>query len=367
MESTRTFLQGLLRSPDNFPSHIRQLSGQIILSAAYGIEVSGVDDPYIDISRRGSEAVLSATLPSSFPALQAFPFLKHLPAWFPGAEFKRKGKEWGAVLAEARTRPLDHLKDSVAVGMARPSIGSRLISTMEEAKTSHDPYAQQVLQDTLSIMYPGSDTTMAPIHNFFLAMLTQPELQREAQKAVDAVVGSTRLPNFSDNIPYVDAIVRELLRWRPVTAIFAHASTTEDVYRGYRIPAGSTILFNQWAMLQNAAVYGPDVDKFQPARWLKDGELDPTVPSIDPAFGFGRRSCAGKEMALKTIWLAVASILATFDIGDKLDASGAPIVPSHETIATGFFIGPKDFQCSITPRSKDAELLVDSGYVDSTC
>jgi cytochrome P450 len=50
-------------------------------------------------------------------------------------------------------------------------------------------------------------------------MVTHQDLQKEAQKAVDAVVGSTRLPEFSDNIPYVDAVVLELLRWRPVSPV----------------------------------------------------------------------------------------------------------------------------------------------------
>jgi cytochrome P450 len=54
---------------------------------------------------------------------------------------------------------------------------------------------------------------------FILAMTLNPDIQKKAQEAVDKAVGSERLPDFSDNIPYVDAIVREVLRWRPVTPL----------------------------------------------------------------------------------------------------------------------------------------------------
>lgn len=51
-----------------------------------------------------------------------------------------------------------------------------------------------------------------------LAMVQNPSLQKKAQAAVDEVVGHDRLPEFSDrdSIPYIDAIVKEVLRWHPV-------------------------------------------------------------------------------------------------------------------------------------------------------
>ncbi|KAJ7448913.1 cytochrome P450 [Mycena latifolia] len=360
LQAARMLLQRLLHNPDNFPAHLRLMSAQIILAAAYGIDVVSEHDPYVDIASRAMDAVAKAGVPGSYIAVQAFP-LKHLPSWFPGAGFKRQGKKWSVVQNEMRARPLKFLKDSMAPGTARPSIGSDLIYAMEEAKTTDDPYEQEILKDTLAVLYfGGTDTTMAPIYTFFLAMVTHKDVQHEAQKAVDDAVGSTRLPHPSDDIPYVDAIVKELLRWRPVSSIFGHALKLEDVYRGYRIPAGSTVLFNQWAMLHDKTVFGPDADEFRPSRWLKDGRLDPAMPSIDPAFGFGRRFCPGQEMALKSIWIAVASLLATLNITYSLDKNGDPILPSG-VYTKGVFSHPEPFECTITPRSEEAKALIESG------
>lgn len=53
---------------------------------------------------------------------------------------------------------------------------------------------------------------------FLLAMLVHPEVMHRAQVELDQVVGANRLPSLSDQIclPYISAIVKEVLRWRPV-------------------------------------------------------------------------------------------------------------------------------------------------------
>lgn len=48
-------------------------------------------------------------------------------------------------------------------------------------------------------------------------MVLHPDIQRKAQAEIDVVVGQNRLPAFADRskLPYIDAIIREVLRWRP--------------------------------------------------------------------------------------------------------------------------------------------------------
>ena len=54
-----------------------------------------------------------------------------------------------------------------------------------------------------------------------LAFLLHPEVLRKGQETVDATVGLDRLPNFGDEgkMPYVEAIIMEVLRWRPVAPL----------------------------------------------------------------------------------------------------------------------------------------------------
>jgi len=84
---------------------------------------------------------------------------------------------------------------------------------------------------------------------FFLAMTLYPEVQRQAQAEIDKVVGNHRLPSFSDrsNLPYVDAIVKEALRWLPVAPMgLSHMTTEDDTYEGYFIPKGALLIPNIW-------------------------------------------------------------------------------------------------------------------------
>ena len=74
-------------------------------------------------------------------------------------------------------------------------------------------------------------------------MVLHPEVYAKAQAELDHVVGSGRLPTFDDDLPYVQAVIMEGLRWMPVTPLgVPHRVTNEDEYRGYRIPKGAVIM-----------------------------------------------------------------------------------------------------------------------------
>jgi hypothetical protein len=63
--------------------------------------------------------------------------------------------------------------------------------------------------------------TASSVITFILAMTLYPDVQRKAQAEIDQMVGNSRLPNFSDEgaLPYVQAIVKETLRWHPVAPL----------------------------------------------------------------------------------------------------------------------------------------------------
>jgi cytochrome P450 len=60
--------------------------------------------------------------------------------------------------------------------------------------------------------------TVSSIYAFFKAMALYPEVAAEAQAEIDSVVGSDRLPTLADknNLPYVNALVLEVMRWHAV-------------------------------------------------------------------------------------------------------------------------------------------------------
>ena len=80
-------------------------------------------------------------------------------------------------------------------------------------------------------------------------MLKYPAVQRQAQEEIDRVIGASRLPNLEDreNLPYIDAVVKEVYRWGTMIPIcFPHKTSEDDIFEGYFIPKGSLILANSW-------------------------------------------------------------------------------------------------------------------------
>jgi len=59
--------------------------------------------------------------------------------------------------------------------------------------------------------------TVASLMSFFVAVLLHPNVQKRAQQELDAVTRRERLPTFEDRplLPFVDAVCKEVLRWRP--------------------------------------------------------------------------------------------------------------------------------------------------------
>jgi len=57
-------------------------------------------------------------------------------------------------------------------------------------------------------------------------MVLHPDAQRKAQMEIDNVVGVDRLPDFEDeaSLPYVSALIKEVMRWHPVTPIGTRCS-----------------------------------------------------------------------------------------------------------------------------------------------
>lgn len=76
----------------------------------------------------------------------------------------------------------------------------------------------------------------------------------------------------------------------------------------------------------------PDPESFNPDRFMtQEGTLDSNIPNPEElGFGFGRRVCPGRYLALNSVWLSLASILAVFDLELPVDEFGQKIKPSGE-------------------------------------
>ncbi|KIK52671.1 hypothetical protein GYMLUDRAFT_100644 [Collybiopsis luxurians FD-317 M1] len=334
-ECVSRLLNNLLDTPEKFEEHIHLLYAETILSMAFGISNEDSFEYYVNLSKVGMDAVSDVTAFGAY-VVDTIPFLKYLPEWLPGMGFKKQAAYSKKLIHNMMREPLQFVKKKMEIGATvKPSMASRQLQTLQDNGTLCEE-TETLLSNILGTLYGGMCQMSSTTRNIILAFLLYPDVQKKGQAAVDAVVGFDRLPDYNDEgkIPYVEALVMEVLRWRVMLPLgVAHCTRTDDIYRGYYIPAKTVVLGNTWAILHNTVVYGEDVDEFRPERFLNpDGTLDKNIPYPSAAFGYGRRVCAGKVMAQSALWITVASLLACFNFSRARNAEGEEIEPSTDPI-----------------------------------
>ncbi|KAK1478517.1 cytochrome P450 [Colletotrichum cuscutae] len=142
-----------------------------------------------------------------------------------------------------------------------------------------------------------------------------------------------------------------------------HATTRDDVYKGYNIPAETTILMNIWAINHDSDEYD-DPDTFEPERFMKNplgvktGNQESKAATEDQSrrptysFGAGRRICAGQRMAENSMLMTMSKLLWCFDIvaGDTM-----PDTSMQTAFKDAILTGPKAFDVSFKVRGEDRQ------------
>lgn len=336
----KKLLRNLLNNPADFAAHIRRNVEQTIVRVSYGHDGADGKD-YIALSEDAQHKFSLAATPYTY-LVDYVPLLRYVPSWFPGAKFIRDARQWRTELEYLVMKPVNVVKEQLSAGNASTSYVSQ---HLDEGADEED-----VAWSAVSLFTGGADTTVSSILTFFLAMCLYPHVQKRAQAEIDAVLlrEGEALPKLTHRhmLPYVEACVAEVFRWQPVIPLgVAHQLTQDDEYCGYHIPAGTTIIANTWAMTRDCARF-PNPETFDPERYLG-------TSAHQEGFGFGRRVCPGRWLADASVFIAIASVLAKFNILSPLDEKGFEVLPPL-SYSTGLISHPAPFRCRIVLRGDAA-------------
>ncbi|KZV67278.1 cytochrome P450 [Peniophora sp. CONT] len=332
--------------------HVRSATVSMMLRSMY--DESPVSDDYDARVQQISECAVrmsSAAAPGAY-WVELMPWMRYIPSIF--SPWKRITVEWYRGDNEAFHAYFDRVQKEVDEGSERASFCATLIRDRDRYRLSTHENAWLAA----SVNGAGSDTTRATMEWWTFAMILYPGVQKRAQDELDAVIGRTRAPTFADmhQLPYICAMVKELIRWRPATPLAVpHRSTADDFYGHYFIPKGTVIIPNVWEMNHDPQVFGADAHEFNPGRYLDDkGETLGDLPGLKDdghyTFGFGRRICVGKHVAFDSTFIDIATCLWAFTLanvkGQELDVDGC--------VDEGVVVVPKPFEVNIRPRFAEA-------------
>ncbi|KAF7374569.1 hypothetical protein MSAN_00341500 [Mycena sanguinolenta] len=332
---------------------VELLAAAIIMATVYGYEVQPTNDHFVGLAQDAGKRFSDSFFPGAV-AVNTFPILRYLPSWMPGAGFQRFAAECRQLIKEMREGPFDFVKQNMRDGTDSTSVVARLIES--------NRYDEDAIKDVAGTAYAGgADSTVSCLASFFLAMALYPDIQKKAQTEIDTVIGTDRLPEFEDrpSLPFVEALYRELMRWKPVTPLgLARASTADDVYNGYFISKGTTVISNIWAMTRDESIYP------EPERSNNSSQNLDSVGAYVLVVTMRTRH-SGQQLSL--FYQRSLSQRQRMTLGRRLRLTLIHIQTAWSGVwewfypiskFTGINSHPQPFACSIIPRSETAKSLV---------
>jgi cytochrome P450 len=130
---------------------------------------------------------------------------------------------------------------------------------------------------------------------------------------------------------YLDAVIKETLRSRPVAAHVARMLTEEMEIKGYRIPARTVVALGIYLLHRDARLY-PDPHAFRPERFL-NGDAPGHYAWIP--FGGGVRRCLGAGLATLEMQVVLPTVLRLVELRparpepERFGVLGVTLVPSR--------------------------------------
>ncbi|KAJ7129909.1 cytochrome P450 [Mycena crocata] len=294
-------------------------------------------------------------------------------------------------LEDKSERPAAHKADNV--------LDMIMEREREDAEKGAQPLTEgEIIDELTTFALGGSETTATTMQWAVKILCKHPRVQRtlraELQAKFPSLMTLGQAPSYAELsdealLPYLSAVVYELLRCSRTAAAVARDATRDTVLLGHAIPKGTQVLM-PIGMVQQCeseaargvtdgldAVRGVpgdpgsqsarkggrkmgywkagDVGEFKPERWLRarEGENGEREGSFDPAagpwlpFSFGFRGCFGQKLALIELRLFLAMTNANFFLAPVPEALNG--WAAHETVTN------HPLQCYIRPVGWESE------------
>ncbi|KAI9209887.1 cytochrome P450 [Polychytrium aggregatum] len=216
-------------------------------------------------------------------------------------------------------------KDMVESRRSHPTDRHDILQQLLDAK---DPETGKPLTDAeISInsrlfLIAGSETTANTIALTIIHLFEYPQVKAKLLEELDAAELDPRTNlidhNVAKNLPYLNAVISEIMRFCPTIPQGPTRELPQDMYLGgYFVPKGTAVVIATFSTHRNKDIWS-DPDTFRPERFLEDNTTFRGLESkceLVP-FSAGPRNCIGKNFALMELRIFLANFLRSYDIED---------------------------------------------------
>ncbi|OAA38812.1 Cytochrome P450 [Metarhizium rileyi] len=185
----------------------------------------------------------------------------------------------------------------------------------------------QVINWLMLNVLAGGDSTAGSLKPIVYHLGKCPEAQRKLHAELrEANLGLPAKWKDISRLPYLDAVIREAARVNPAVGLMFEREVPAAGFQlpdGRFIPAGTNVGINPTVVTRDARVFGQDVDRFVPERWLRTSHEDGShfiqrrrrmEEAGDFMFGAGSRACTGKHFAKAEMYKLTATLYSMFQI-----------------------------------------------------
>jgi cytochrome P450 family 110 len=228
------------------------------------------------------------------PALQI-----DLGAWSPWGEIKRARRQVDTIIAEA-----------IEAARAKPEQFGALGPIALAAATASDPAlgTEALRHQVFTLLSAGHSSTAQALAWALYHAWSDAAVLARLREELDPIAAD-RDPGRVVRLPYLAAFCREVLRFRPIGPMIGRKLQQPLEIGGWSLPPG-TVIGLSVALSGRDPAAAADPDAFRPERFLLDREAQAhAIP-----FGGGVRHCLGANLALTEMKLALAELIADYDV-----------------------------------------------------
>ncbi|KAH8110285.1 cytochrome P450 [Phellopilus nigrolimitatus] len=295
-------------------------------SASSG-EIPALLDKISNAPRRGA-AFMIAKIVVSF-----CPFIVRLPSPM---------KHWARRLKTELGRVAEEVWSGGAKGEAA-GMHSKVLDLIDKSN-SDDGEAisrEEAIAQIIGILFAGSESTANVISECLYELARNPDMQKKLRaELLDFEQTNGRAPGYDDlmsatALPYLDAVLRELNRTKPVLMAITRAAAQDDVIpleypiagtdgvRAVHVKAGQTVYIPvRDGVNVDPLIWGADGAAFRPERWLDAGALPDDVQKVRAqghvlTFGDGPKACLGRLFAIAEMKIVISVLIRHFIFEDE--------------------------------------------------
>ncbi|KAI5456875.1 putative P450 monooxygenase [Mariannaea sp. PMI_226] len=194
---------------------------------------------------------------------------------------------------------------------------------LRQENTKGEQMSERDLVNHLSNnLLAGSDTTAISLRAIIYYLVKNPDCFAKAQSEVDQADREGKLSDYVTyaeclQLHYLQAAMKEAMRCCPGVSFPLERIVPKGGAQlcGVHLSEGTIVGINPAVIHRDESIFGPDAESFNPERWLgSDAENIKKMDRHLMTFGYGSRTCIGKNISIMEMGKLVPAILRNFDL-----------------------------------------------------